>query len=273
MTDTTTTEAPAGPEQVTLHCDECSETFTGPAKGRGSAPFKMGAHKYRRHGVAGKAAGTVARGRSAPTVEDVESRPVLGVVRDMAAQIPSGSGPPTEAALTQAGARGLGIVSVFAASLVVESEEGLTDREREEDIDRLSLSQNAASQVVRPLAKLAAPTKLNRKYGRTAVENVDALASVCELLDIGFEYRRYFRRRRMRDVTRRPIDATSTEFRGAPPTIAADVPGPIMQQTPEGPQFTSPPPQAGVVFSREMLEGERALQQRRENGGPPHGGS
>ena len=111
MTDTATDA-----EEITLTCDfpDCGETVTGPAKGQGSAPFKLASHKYRKHGI--RSDGTVREPAAKKGRARVESaRPAMAVVRDLTDPMQSGSGPPSESQLTNAGAHALQLLSLSVA--------------------------------------------------------------------------------------------------------------------------------------------------------------
>lgn len=256
MTDTLAppVDAPTTPEHVELSCPECGEVIEGPATGRGSAPFKLASHRYRIHKVRAdksKKTAPAAKGRTAP--DDGELSGPLGIVRDMQAQIATGTGPPDVASLTKALGRGVSLGTVAAASYAVETDDNLAplnDRERDAVVDYLSLSDKAAGDVMRPIAKLLAPTKLNKKYGRQVVENVDAVASVAELFTLGLHWRRYFR---MRNATG-PTTVTGPPAPGE--VVRPDgVFSPVQQRTDDGEvRWTSPPPTEGRVLTAEDLK-------------------
>lgn len=237
---------------VELACEEpgCTETFVGPSEGAGSAKFQLASHRYRIHGI--KKDGTrraPAKSKRSSKAED-SARPAIGVVRELTRPIEEdGNGPPSERALTTAFGHGLELLSISVASLAAETEEGLSEADRDQIIRELSLSGNQAREIARPLAHLAQPTKLNRKFGRQAVENVDAFAAVLEIAELGFHWRRYFRQR----AARRPVEiGPGVEYMapvGPPaPAIDEDV---VAQRTSVQDNLQ------GVVVSAEMVEQAR----------------
>lgn len=255
MTDTAETRA-----QESLECPECNETITGPTGGAGSAKFKLASHRYRFHQVRSSKTPKSAKGRSAPTDDEAAAQPVVGVLRDMQAQIPTGTGAPSGHDLTKALGRGVGLVSLAVAGYAVETDEGLTDAQRDQLADELSLTPRQAEDVVRPLAKAFAPTKLNRRFGRQVVENVDAVSSVAELTTLALSWRRYFKDRAVREG-RRPapavvIDTTGTYPDGGLPPPPGPGPGgaAVDGMAPRnGHEYTTPAPQGGVVVSADMV--------------------
>lgn len=243
---------PTEPELITLICPECDESFEGPPKGRGSAPFRLGSHRNRKHGVVSeKKRAPAARGRTAPTDDDVATAPVLGIVRDMQAQIGTGTGPPDAESLTKAFGRGVSLVTMAVASYAAETEEGMSDDQRNALVDYLSLSDKGGRDMMRPLAKLAAPSKLNRKFGRQVVENVDAVASVAEGFTLVLHWRRYFNDRRERNGPVRPDAILMPSPVGPSGSVVTD---PVRQMGEDGPMWTTPPPQGGIIVTPEMVK-------------------
>jgi hypothetical protein len=249
MSDTATD---AGPELVELVCDfdNCGETITGPATGAGSAKFKLASHRYRVHGI--RADGTVrppkAKTPKRSSTSDSTARPVMEVVRGIRDEMTTGSGPPSEDQLTRAGAHALGIASTAFASYMAETEDGLSDAERDKITDELSLSNAEAREIVRPLAHLVQPTKVNKNYGRTAVENVDAFAAVLELGSYMLRVRRYFRQRAQRSpnvIELQPLAVVPEGPQGPPPGPGA-TPGEVV--------LTSGVPSTGTVVDANMVQ-------------------
>lgn len=252
----TTAEAP---ETVTLECDEdgCGETFTGPAEGAGSAKWKLASHRYRIHGIKadGSRRATKAKGRAGTSSTTEPDRPAVAVVRSITEPLEGGSGAPSTDALTKAFGHGLQLVSLTAASYAAESEDNISEADRDAIVADLALSQKQAQEITRPIAKLVQPTKVNRKYGRTAVENVDAFAAVLEVFELGMHWRRYFRQR----AARRPMALGD----GA----VLIPPGPPLEAAPHDPGGTATPAEAvvetsgglggGVVVDAEMVQRAR----------------
>lgn len=238
---------------VELSCEEpdCTETFVGPAEGAGSAKFKLASHRYRIHGI--KADGTrrppAGSGKRTSKAED-SARPAVAVVRDLVRPIEDdGKGPPSERALTQAFGHGLELLSISVASLAAETEEGLSDAQRDEITKDLSLSGAQAREIARPIAHLVQPTKVNSKFGRQAVENVDAFAAVLEIVELGFHWRRYMRQR----AQRRPIELGDGSVY-VPPAAA---PAPAAEPDVVAQRTSAQDSLQGVVVSAEMVEQAR----------------
>lgn len=244
-------------EEVTLTCPEpeCGETVTGPAKGQGSAPFKLASHKYRKHGI--RSDGTVREPAKAKARRTESARPSMAVVRDITDPMQAGSGPPSESQLTNAGAHALQLLSLSVASLAAETEEDLTEAQRDEVTAYLALTKTQASEIVRPLAHLAQPTSINKRFGRTAVENVDAFAAVLELGELALHWRRYIRMRRARaPIQARVIDAASSPVAAPPTTPLTEQPHDPggTAQTAEAVQTSGGAPGAGAVWTPGMVE-------------------
>lgn len=250
----TTTE----PELVTLPCDVpgCGDEVTGPASGAGSVKFKLASHRYRVHGI--KADGSVRapkapKGRAGRPAPEESARPAMAVVRELRDEVPPGTAPPTTDQLTRAAGHALELAALTVASYAAETEEGLTDRERDEITAYLSLSTKQANEMVRPLAKLAQPTRINKKFGRQAVENVDAFAAVLELGELVMHWRRYLRQR----SERKPIDAEHTLVRAVQIPTTGPEGAPV---SPGGTATTaqqiadSGDPGKGVVVDAEMVK-------------------
>lgn len=271
MTDTATT-APAD-EAIpveTRTCDECGETFTGPIKGKSSVGFLLGGHKYNKHKTAGEGrARDKARAAKARTgTDEGAARPIVSALRDIADDV-DGKGKPTADALGRAFGRGLGYVSVAVASYAVETDETIPfgpegEAIRDRDVDELSLSPKAATEMMAPIGRLIAPTRLNQRYGRTVVDNVDSIAAVAELVTWGLHWRRYFRQRRYRQAGQQLPTPAPGAWPG-PPIDVVPVPMPAQPPAPaEGAPMgnghvepTSAAPTNGVVVDAAMVESMR----------------
>lgn len=241
------------PEVVEKACTEpgCSFVAKGPAVGAGSAGFKLGTHKWRAHGIRSEKPKSRKGG---PTDEDIQARPVLSVVRDAANEVGGGKGAPSASELSAGLGRGLGLASVFAASYAADTDPRYDDspqgdEERERIVERLSLSDRAARELMSPFARAIAPTKLNKRIGRRVVDNVELVGAAAELAEFTLNWRRYFRERRRAE--------------GSTLAVAPMVPGPVVEaqaQPAEGqvaPPVTSPPPTGGVVVTPDMVEAAR----------------
>ena len=177
-------------ELVTRECPDCSFTVTGPASGRGSAAWKLGTHRARSHGY--RAPGKKERSARSDAVPTP-----IGILRDVAADLerPSRSpGPPTVDELTKAMGRGLYTLGVGAAAYFAETDPTCqTEQDRETVQNYLEIPAAAARDMMSPIAKAFGRSKINARYGRTVVDNVDVVTSITELGMVAVRYRRYFR--------------------------------------------------------------------------------
>lgn len=244
-------EDDAAPDVITVTCPHCDWTFTGAAKGRNSAPWRKGTHLRNKHGEAGKGKAP-RRPANAPSEEQLAERPVLGVVRDMAAHV-GGSGAPSEAQLAKALGRGTAIVTTAGAVAFVESDpsipptpegEALKDRL----VDDLAVPQKTGEDIWRPIARMLAPTGLNRRYGRKIVDNIDVLGSLAELIAIGNNWRRAFQARAAGGFG---VVYGLTVPLVAPGAAAVAPPGAVI--APNG-QVTTPPPAMGRLVTAEDVQ-------------------
>lgn len=241
---------------LTLECDLCSESFTGKVSGQGSATFLLGSHKYRAHGIRGSK-----KKGQATTEADHAARPVTSTLIDMANDI-GGKGAPSAHDLTKALGRGVGLTTVAVAAYFVETDETIPftpdgEAHREHLVDELSLSRQGAEELMAPIGRLIHPTGVNRRYGRTIVDNVDAVAAFAELVTLGLRWRRAFRERNVRQGVIGGIDpivqAPGTVVAPSHTPTAATVPVTPMPDVP----ITSPAPQSGVIVGPEMVDDMR----------------
>lgn len=229
----TTTDEAAPPQDVTLQCPDCEETVTGPEHGRNSALFRLAGHRVRAHGY--RKADAQAKG---PRQGKARARGVEGTAVTVLRAVGEGArpesgrkvtAPPTASDLSRGLGRGVQILTIVAASYAAETDPTLTtEGERDQLVRELSLSPGAAQDVMDPIANAVAPTSLNKKYGRQVIDNVDALASVGELVKLGFRWRRYFRMR----------EAAIQLAAGAPQYMAPGTPG---QHAPAGERVQAQP--------------------------------
>lgn len=188
--------------EITLVCSVCGDEITGPEHGRGNAKGKLGIHKWSKHQIRSTPAGKGRKGRARPDADDYTAAPVTSVLRDAVAEIDRGAGAPTAAALSRAGGRALEIGSSLIALHVVDSDPFIPvdvtgDAMRADLVHDLAIDKRTAEGIMRPLGTLLAPTKLNKRYGRGAVENVDVLLAIGELGAIMTRWRRYLSGRSM----------------------------------------------------------------------------
>lgn len=240
----------------TRDCPECGETITGKARGAGSLAWKMGQHRRNKHGV--KGAGRKGRPRAGePTDADRAARPVISAVRDVAAGV-TGKGTPNADQLGNGLGRGLGLLTMSVATFAVETDPAIPrtpegDQQRDGLVDYLSLSPEAAAAIMRPVGRALAPTKLNQRYGRKVVDNVDLIGSAAELIQVGYHWREYFK---MRAAFAAQI-AAGTPAGTQPPGVPAMAPAPTATPGetvihPSG-LVQTPPPASGVVLDAAMI--------------------
>lgn len=196
---------------TTLPCPDgdCDFAATGPEKGRGSAAFKLGIHRYRVHGYrnpdGSNAKRKAAKEKRDGTAVDVNTRPVMAIVTEIGDGIGKSKRAPSEEELTRAFGKGISITSIGVASYAAETDPTIEDgqngeAQRDALVDYLSLPPKAANDLMAPIGRLVAGTTINKRYGRTIVNNVDAVASVSELVKLGLHWRRYFRERDARMI-------------------------------------------------------------------------
>lgn len=257
-------------ETVTVSCPTCGEDFTGPQGGKGSANWMLGKHKYAKHRDAAKPRGKGSRAKAgSPTADELEARPVVSLLRAAASEV-SGSGSPSGDALAKAGGRALQLVSGAVSSFVVETDPYIADEaEREAIWEALTIDVDTANNVMAPVGKMLAGTSLNAKYGRGVVDNVDVLGSVLELTQLGMRWRRYLSTRSQHAAalagqhTPAPAPLAPASFQAVPqnvPTLT-DQPGGVPAASVSPGTLTSPPPQAGVVMTPDIVAA-----MRRQNG-------
>lgn len=239
-------------------CGEEGCDFVGKGKTAALAAMLTGSHKRVVHGIAGtgsahrkKGPPTSSRakkGQTSSSPSDVDP-PGLAAIRDIADAVGKRNGAPTADDLAKGLGRGLGILSTAVASYAVETDETIPegpdgDSQRDQLIDYLSFNDRQAVQVMTAPAKAFAPTKLNKRFGRKVVDNVDVAASAAEVGIMFAHWRRYFRSRRFREQ----------QMGGAPPPAAVVIdanatPAPSQQPT-SGPGRET----QGVVVTAEMVQ-------------------
>lgn len=259
--------APAAVPVVTLACDVegCAESFDGPAEGAGSAKWKLASHRYRIHGIKADGSRRPAAGKGAGKRPKKESaRPAVAVLRDVVEPLDEGTGPPSEDALTKAAGHALQLASLTAASIAAETEDGLTDPERDQIVGDLALSTTQAREIARPLAHAFQPTKINKRFGRAAVENVDAFAAVLEIGELAIHWRRYFRQRRQRQIN---LGGGVTYLAPAP-----DMGPPMPAEAPHNPGGTAVPAEvietSGTGQSGHVVTADEVERLRSRSGRP-----
>jgi hypothetical protein len=231
MTDVDVAATPISVEpepELPFECPECGNRYR--------SKFLLGGHRRAVHQIAGSYSGK--RGPSAGK-QRAKARPLLiEVARESAKDAGAGRpGVPSADQLTAAFARGLGTVTYAAASFAVEGDRALTtDELKEQMINYLSLSGPDAREACEPLGRAFAKTGLNRRYGRTIVDNVDVAGSVAVLITMGFHWRRYMSARAHyeRQAGGGTTPVAQPQAPQAPPQTPIDVPEPVLPVTPNG---------------------------------------
>jgi hypothetical protein len=236
--------------ELPFECPECGNRY--------KSKFLLGGHRRSVHQIAGSYSGK--RGPSAGK-QRAKARPMLvEVAREAAKDAGAGRpGVPSADQLTAAFARGLGTVTYAAASFAVEGDRALTtDELKEQMINYLSLSGPDAREACEPLGRAFAKTGLNRKYGRTIVDNVDVAGSVAVLITMGFHWRRYMSARahyeRQAGGGGGTAPVVQTPAPVAPPPQAApmDVPEAVVPVTPNGAAQVEP--MQGRVWTKDDVD-------------------
>lgn len=290
MTSATLAAGLEAPAELTLTCPECGDTVTGKPAGAGSASWRLGLHRRNKHNVqgAGKKKGRPKSG--APSEHDFAAHPITSTIRDIASEI-GGTGTPTVDQLTAGLGRGAALLTFTGAALVVESDRGIDHDKKSTVIDYLSIGEDDAKALMHPIARILAPTKINAKYGRQVIENVDVIGAFGALVQCGMHWREYLDMRRegnrllaqqlaqqqdtgqgapfltvVPDLADAPIVAAQQA--GAvytPPAAAGTIytpPGTPGTVTEPGGMVHSAPPQQGVVVDAAMVQGWLAAKQR-----------
>lgn len=270
-------------------CPDCDYVATGKARGAGSAAWKLGLHRKNKHGVAGKKGAGKRKGLTEPTDEEYEAHPVVSSVKSVAAHVGRRKGTPSADDLANGAGRALTLGTLAFATYMAETDESIPEgpqgeAQRNELVDYLTMPQKAAADVMAPIGRAIAPTKLNARYGRAAVDNVDVVASCMELATYFMHIKRYLRIRAQGPGHVAPVlsivpPAAPSTPTPAPvqPTVPAHLPVPMpgqpMQAPPPTPMsalaqaqaagaqpppfdgtLTSPAPQTGTVVDANMVQ-------------------
>jgi hypothetical protein len=248
-------DAPA--ELVTQPCPECGKEFTGKARGPGNVAMKIGGHRYREHGYRNPDA---KKSHKKKRTTDDDATPVLAVVHDMADEIGKGKRPPTADELAGALGKGLSVASVAVASYFAETDPTIAvgiegDKDRDDLVDYLSLPPAHARNVMSPVGRLIATTPLNKRYGRTIVENVDVVESIGEVGKLVLHWRRYMHLRSEAVAGQRPAQPMASFVVPPPQTTPNNGNTPLIS-VPPGPQDGSVTDQmAGKLVTPDDLLG------------------
>lgn len=267
---------------VTLTCPEptCDKgpnggpwQITAPAQGSGSAGWKLGTHRSRAHGY--RSPGRVGRPpKQAPGRGDPAGTGLVDVVRDSVAEISDKSTkPPTTDELTKALTRFVGTISTAEASYLAETDPTIqSEEDRDALVEYLRLSASDAREVAYPFARVVGRSKLNARYGRAIVDNVDAGSAAAAVFQLAVRHRRYFRERRRREVElglRGPAQLTAPIPSAAAPApyVPAAGPAPGEGFAPPG-GTTAPGEMRGIVASGPPPEVIDALARANGHGSP-----
>lgn len=239
-------QVPTSVELVSKECPECGDLITGKAKGGGSVDGKLALHRANRHGYRNAERGRGRRQTRGRQREGGDSaHPVLALVDTAREELGDGKAPDA-AALSRALGRMVNVASVAVASYAAETDpRDLTDSQREGIVTDLSLRRDAAEDLMAPIGRSIARSKLNAKYGKGIVENVETVTSVAEVAKLVMHWRRYFRER----------DRAAKGF--PPPPHVASYPGAVDVNGPAMAPVVDPANQ-GVI--QEQMEG-RVLSQ------------
>jgi hypothetical protein len=240
------------PEIITIRCVQpgCDWTAeTAPNREN----WRRGQHERNVHGIVGK--GRQPRKRKGmPTEADKAARPVISAAREVAAEIGSGSGrAPSADKLAEGLGRGVEMAIGGVAVVIVESEPDITRDERDRLVGYLSLSPEASVALARPFARLFAGTKLNARYGRQVVDNVDVVGALVEVVQLGIHWREFMALRRQQAMIR----AQGGLYAVPGPTDMAPAPGVMQPPTPttteaNGFVHTSAPTEGRVLSAEDV---------------------
>lgn len=255
-------------EEVTLACPDCPETFTGPARGVGSAPWKVGTHRYQRHGYRNaNAVSKSDKGKAAPAADEPTTVAVLREIGS-GARASGRKGVPTATDLAQGLGRGIQVLSVTAAAYAAETDESLTtEAQRDALVHDLMLSPRGATDIMEPIANAFAPTSINKRYGRAIIDNVDAVASIGELAKLALRWRRYFR---VREERRQFMTANGVQVYPAGYVPANAQPAQVVEQPQPAPQqVVQPQPQQAPVAGPTFAPAGQVVQPQSQIPVPP----
>jgi hypothetical protein len=237
------------PAGITETCPEpgCGEEFIGPPGGKGSAPMLLGRHLWSKHRIKGDGTRAPTKGRGGKTIDAGalldDAHPVAATVAAVGAQV-TGTGAPRAEQLAKALGVGLSAITggaarwavrtdpVFQAAVAQAPEQEGAERTRDL-VAALSLSHDAGAKVLAPVARILAPTGLNKKYGRMVVENTDIGPAVTELADVVGVWFTYLAGRRADRAEARAQREAAAGFPGVP--VAGPAPAPPIVPPPAAP--------------------------------------
>lgn len=259
-------EATPAPDTETLTCEVCGQQVTGKLAGPGSATWKMGTHRRVKHGIAGQGR-KGRRKKGAPTEAQLDAHPVLGAMQEAASEIGVGKkGAPSSDELAAGLGRLLTIATMGTATLAAETDPAIPrgdegQKQRDIVIDLLTLDEQSAKSAMVPFARAAAGTRLNKRYGRAVVDNVDVLGALFDLGLLLKNWNDYLQMRRelTAELRRRAESAPRLSMAPAPTeTAAAAAPSPSPQNGARPPGFPTTPMQGYVVSADDIQRQRRA---------------
>lgn len=260
-------EAATAPAEITVSCPDCGETFTGPPSGKLNAKWKLGTHRYNRHGTRAESDRRRPKSskRAPASVLLGDDRPALAAVADIRSAAGGDrrtSAAPTDNDLAGGIGRALQLLTVAGASFVVETDRSIPDGEdgnqiREQLIDYLSLDEQGARAAMAPVGRLLAPTKFNQKHGRKIVENADVVGSISDVALLFMHWRTVMRARTAPGGLM--ALATGVVVIQQPQFVAPQMPAYDATAAVPPPQdLATPSPQGGHVVSAEDVAHMRA---------------
>lgn len=231
---------------------ECGETFTGPRSGPGSAGMLLGRHRWAVHGIRkdGTRRPPAKSAKSRPTEVDplADDHPVAATVAAAGAAV-KGTGAPRAEQLARGLGIGLSAVTEGLAGMVVKSDPAIGPLLLAGQVDAqeraaaltaaLSVTRETATRIMAPVARILAPTDLNKRVGRLIVENTDLAPAAVELAEVGRMWVQYLAVRRAQVAAIREATAAGPQR----PPMPAGVTPEAQQAAAAGPP---PPPHVPV---------------------------
>lgn len=221
---------------MTLTCPECLQVFDGPESGRGNVHLRLQYHTSRKHPDGGP-----------PQASD-EPGSARRIISTARAEFGTAKRPPTEAEWEKSLGRALSEVTVFGAYMSIEHDpRELSEQQEEALVEYLSLSPPEGREVAAPIGRIIARTPLNRKYGRTVVDNLDLVNSVATIATLMRHWSSYRRERKAMETP----GATITELRpsAAPPP---PVPSAAPRRVEAAPDYAAPMAEPEVVVGEDV---------------------
>lgn len=184
-------------EQISVGtCPECNEEV--PPRGRMAPKAVMGLHLRNEHGIEGTARKKKKRSKK-DSASDSNVRP-LSLISDAAA-VAKGKNAPTADQLERTFAKLYGYATYGAWSLILDGDPNIVNEtQHEAALDILAPTSEQALATVKPLARVAAKTALNKRFGRGLVDNADLVDCVAAIFEQARNARAYFAARNAQQV-------------------------------------------------------------------------